>query len=210
MQLLETIHNTLFPDTEVNWGQIVVTLVKTKAPLVCIKNALGTQETAFPEHEVNWEEAVMGLAKEKSEFYDSLCQPKGFLCLLRHSVASRLNVLGVEKWQEEIESDLDNFLVRFPQCVDLKRRYLESLYSKLSTYERVKEAAWVLELALWKARMIEQQGAEINNGSLFRHQCHINSGADVVVPNVLPFLLPAREMQSYMLSHDDLGCIGRS
>lgn len=60
----------------------------------------------------------------------------------------------------------------------------------------------MLELALWKAKMNEES-KPINCGGRnkkvkideldFRSQCRISCGADSIIENVLPYLLPAAE-----------------
>jgi hypothetical protein len=68
-----------------------------------------------------------------------------------------------------------------------------------SEYQRLKESTSLLELALWKIKLDDKDhGGEMGNcnkklridQSEFRLQCRISCGADHVVENVLPYLLP--------------------
>jgi hypothetical protein len=53
----------------------------------------------------------------------------------------------------------------------------------------LKESANILELALWKARiLLGECVGDVMIGQ--RELCHINCGVDVIVPNVLTFLWP--------------------
>ena len=72
------------------------------------------------------------------------------------------------------------------------------MYSKLDFYESVKEASTMIELALWRVKIEEccndhrskrpRLGHEGNHRAPFR----INCGADIVLRNVLPYLLPVK------------------
>jgi hypothetical protein len=93
--------------------------------------------------------------------------------------------LGVERWQEEIETDVEKLLSSYGS------RSSSDVYSKLVSYEHLKEATSLLELALWKAKMEYSPNAcreEDGSCSTYRDQCRINSGAEIVVPNVRHFL----------------------
>jgi hypothetical protein len=76
-----------------------------------------------------------------------------------------------------------------------KLQYYESEYRKL------KESTSLLELALWKARISAMgEGNKIMkmDQSDFRLQCRISCGADHVIENVLPYLLPPDFVRSYV------------
>ena len=52
----------------------------------------------------------------------------------------------------------------------------------------------MLELALWKAK--------IDEGEIERYQSRINCGAQVILPNVIPFLSPIWESQFILLENN--------
>ena len=65
------------------------------------------------------------------------------------------------------------------------------VYAKVVSYEHLKEATSLLELSLWKAKIDQSMPNDRREGRItYRNQCHINSGAEIVVPNVLPYLFP--------------------
>jgi hypothetical protein len=87
-----------------------------------------------------------------------------------------------------------------------RQREIGLLYFKLATYERL-EAMSLLELALWKVKIdgckvaseTDHEREEESSpkrprldksqlDGVDRQSCRINSGADVVISNVLPFL----------------------
>ena len=90
-----------------------------------------------------------------------------------------------------------------------RQAHLDSIRSKLATYEReflvLKEGTTMLELFLWKIKINESMSVNPSGGeersskkmkigeSEFRSQCRVGCGADSVIENVLPYLLPAAE-----------------
>jgi hypothetical protein len=83
-----------------------------------------------------------------------------------------------------------------------------------SEYRRLKESTSLLELALWKTRMVD---ASLDNGKVmvgcnkklkmdqseFRLQCRISCEADHVIENVWPYLLPSDFVRSYVDNEED-------
>jgi len=83
-----------------------------------------------------------------------------------------------------------------------------------SEYRKLKEMMSLLELALWKAKIDASnadQGATMGGGnkkmkmdqSDSRLQCRISCGADHVVENVWPYLLPPNFVRSYVMFSDN-------
>ena len=71
-----------------------------------------------------------------------------------------------------------------------KERYFDTIESQLSNYEHLQEAAPLLELALWKAKIMEQsKGGLINNDT--KILCRIDSIPmfAIIFPNVISFLV---------------------
>lgn len=101
-----------------------------------------------------------------------------FHFLVKCNIAERLNKIGVRKWRVCLENQ-----VKMLPLDDLIP--LVDINSELVTYEqeysRLEEAAFLLELALWKSAI---DGSMAN-----REECRINCGADMIIPNVLPFLI---------------------
>ena len=203
VQLLIESHKTLFPEYVLDWAGMVETLSRANAPLFCIQNLLETKQTSNSDQDVNWQEVLIGWAKhdanKKHDLKHRSVPCENFKYLLSFDISKRLDSLGVEKWREEIVSIIDGFPT---YRSDAMQRTMELVYSKLVSYEQLKEATSLLELALWKTKIDEapnylrrgegssQKRARIDIFSQ-RNQCRINSGAEIVVPNVLPYLLPA-------------------
>ena len=82
----------------------------------------------------------------------------------------------------------------------------DAIHFKLITYEhaypQLRESSFLLELALWKSKIDESntQNAGQNNGldgdsAVVRGQCRISCGADIIIPNVLPYLIIYAKME---------------
>ena len=100
-----------------------------------------------------------------------------FRLLVKCNIPEGLDLIRVRT----LRADFENLLAVRPQHSDL-------IHSKLVVFERLKGATSLLELALWKMKMEELE--------LFRHtaegraQCRIRSGGDVIIPNVMAYLIP--------------------
>jgi hypothetical protein len=124
--------------------------------------------------------------------------------LLQTLVAERVRWLGLDRWKSDMVDAMDEALaVEWAS----RRREIRLLYFKLATYERL-ESVSLLELALWKVKIDSCKAAyetghqrdeassrpnsprldKAHLDGVDRQSCLINSGADVVISNVLPFL----------------------
>jgi hypothetical protein len=73
-----------------------------------------------------------------------------------------------------------------------------------SEYENLKVSTSLLELALWKMNI---DASTIDNGDAMgdnnRLECRTNCGADFVIENVLPYLIPPNFVRSYVYNEED-------
>jgi hypothetical protein len=119
-------------------------------------------------------------------------------------VAERVRWLGLVRWKSDMVASMDEAL-----ATEFSSRGGEigMLYFKLATYERL-ESVSLLELALWKIKIESCKAAyetdhqrdeassrpetrrldKVHLDGVDRQSCRINSGADVVISNVLTFL----------------------
>jgi hypothetical protein len=123
--------------------------------------------------------------------------------LLATILVNRLHWLGLVRWQSDILTTMNGALVVEGHS---RRRAVGLLSFKLATYERL-ESMSLLELSLWKVKIDSckaaydtdhERGEECRSkrprldrshlDGVDRQSCRINSGADVVISNVLPFL----------------------
>jgi hypothetical protein len=119
-------------------------------------------------------------------------------------VAERVRWLGLVRWKSDMVDAMDEALaVEWAS----RRREIRLLEFKLATYDRL-ESVSLLELALWKVKIDSCKAAwetdhqwdeasslpkspRLNKAQLDgvdRQSCIINSGADVVISNVMLFL----------------------
>jgi hypothetical protein len=124
--------------------------------------------------------------------------------LLPTIFAQRLRWLGVAQWKSDMLDAMDEALATE---ISSRRSAIGLLYFKLATYERL-ESVSLLQLALWQVKIdsckaayeTDHQRDEASSrpkiprldkahlDGVDRQSCRINSGADVVISNVLPFL----------------------
>ena len=115
--------------------------------------------------------------------------------------------LHMENWRTEMSTKIDQINQVLPttptdEKSDEIRQWMDSFINKMDCFKAehhryVKEAVSLLELALWKAKLDEKEEscaegrtkkAKVDVGSA-RIEKRITCGADIVIKNVLPFLL---------------------
>ena len=122
-----------------------------------------------------------------------------FQLLVKHSSSTRRNAIRLKLWRD----DMSRMVAELISIKQSKRVWLSNVQSKLSHYEaeyqRLKEAATTLELALWKTKLVESNGQVKGetghrkkrkiDGSDTRSRCRISCGADIVIQHVLSYLV---------------------
>jgi hypothetical protein len=107
---------------------------------------------------------------------------------VRCNIPERVGLVLPRMWQSDIQDMLGGIPAISPESLD---SYFRSIDSKLSVYEKLKDAPALLELAIWKSKIIKRTDGNINNISAdMKMKCRIDSLSMVViiVPNVLSFL----------------------
>lgn len=197
MQYLLDCHESIFPDHRLNWEDMATTLAMANAPLETIHRLLDAHQTSFPGQIIDWDVVLDRLAKPIRSWKEHHASGDAFRFLIRASVAGRVKAIGLELWRERVMGQI----ARVRDGHRSRRADLANFHAKLVHYEReyekLKVATSMLELVIWRAKMLESGSVrcrhEIEEPE-YRRQCRISCGADNVVENVLPFLLPASEM----------------
>lgn len=102
--------------------------------------------------------------------------------LMDYNVPKRMCSIKARKWW----ADIDRMLSALG-LVSCEADYCLEIHNKLSYYEHYREVATLLELTVWKTKvMIECEG---NSDPTIRSQARGNCGAPVIVPQVLSFLI---------------------
>ena len=203
LDLLVNSYKSLHIEYEFEWKGMLLSLTKRNVPLANIEKLVNTQQSNFPDQQYDLQGLVMELAihdTSQANLYKSCTSIDTFEYLLRLSIAKRLDSLAVRRWREELEHSMNALL----KVTRFRDRDTQAVYDRLATFESIKEGTSVLELALWKHKMDEStlssnakstgqsnKRARVDtNISDGRQQYRINCGANVVVRNVLPYLLP--------------------
>jgi hypothetical protein len=173
---------------------MLITLGRANAPGRVIQNLIDVQQSLSPEYNIDWDQVLRNLAAEtKYKMY-----PKTFCFLTRCSIATRVNVIGVKHFRDAMADEW----MGYDEYKFNRQAWHDETLAKLEYYEseyrRLKESTSLLELALWKIEIDNDQGETMGGGnkklkldqSEVRLQCRISCGADHVVENVWPYLLP--------------------
>lgn len=105
------------------------------------------------------------------------------------SVEERVRMLPVTKWRVTVRNMLENM----PETSLVVWKHNQtSVHNKLAEYEAIFEGTTTLELAVWKAACIEHcqlHEYALLSSSEKAQKLRINCGAEVIIRNVLVFLL---------------------
>jgi hypothetical protein len=108
---------------------------------------------------------------------------------VRCNIPERASLLLPGMWQSNIDDMLQHIpSISSPEGLEL---HFDSIHSKLCVYKKLKDAAALLELAIWEFKIIEQTDKNINlfNADM-KMECRNDSLSMVVIiiPNVFSFL----------------------
>ena len=193
-------HKKSFSGYVLDWGGMVATLAKagssnewsTSSFQTTIQDLLHTRQIAFSGHPFDWEAVVTGLVN------DSAVSKPMFRYLLESSIANRLERIGLGKWSDKMIDGTQQWGTH-----DEREGRVKSMFSKLASYEHQNEVTSLLELALWKGKIYECHNSNnptgLNNptdvetrqrkkAKRDRQQCRIRCGAEIILPNVVPYL----------------------
>ena len=143
-QLLVNSYQSLYPDHEFDWEEMVITLGQANAPTSVFRNLLGVniQQTLSPEYSINWDHILRELATDRwATKY--IISPSTFSFLTRCSLATRINAIGVKYFRDAMADDcwsgyerlFNGYLWRTETITKLE--YYESEYTKLSYWASI-------------------------------------------------------------------------
>jgi hypothetical protein len=193
--LLES-YQALYPDYEFNWTSMVETMGRTDTPKECIENLLHVRHLNFPDQPTDWEYLLDEFVKP-SDFYTNELFQERMRFLVMCGMSERVEGLAFKVWRDHIRQMIhtadfnagaDNVVIMSSIQLRLSR-FIDEL-------PKLKEATTILELALWKNRINENQHTTINRrkkiktgDASIRWQCRVTCGADVIIGHVLPYLI---------------------
>ena len=125
-------------------------------------------------------------------------------------ILTTISSLHMKSWRDELMGKIDRINQTLPETPRGKAnaitQWIRSVLDKMEHYKAehkvlVKEAMTLLELALWKAKLLNEEGmqyaaevekkskkAKIDANNCTRKEHRVTCGADIVIKNVLPFL----------------------
>ena len=127
-------------------------------------------------------------------------------------VHKTITSLHLESWRDVMNEEINRINHILPHTPatgtilggknDAIKRWMEDTYSKMEQYKLehitlLKEVATLLELALWKVKLEEEEENSLHEAVAerlnidvrsARNELRITSGANIVIKNVLPFL----------------------
>lgn len=152
--------------------------------------------------EVDWQAVCEELVKPVSQWWKPEypeASLKTFQFLVKSNLPERLEAIG-PIWRRRVKQ----MVQRIPSSKNAQGVYdFDKTHSKLVSCEReyhqTKNAMALLELALWQSKIKESMQLQCNTtyqiGQIgffstdMKRQCHVCCGVDIVIPNVLPFLV---------------------
>jgi len=206
VEFLVESYQSIYPNYELDWTEMVKTLGKANVPPEVIQRLLEVQNDSFPDQMIDLEDVIEDFAKFKSTCgYEFSDKPSAnnylFQLLVKYCYAERVKALGLKQWRDYITNRMEDPSSRLTSTIssDVRtinnRNWLNHIRSKLSQYEdeysKLKEATSLLELTLWKMELNDQTKEERQNKKMKidREQYRISCGADTVIQHVLPYLL---------------------
>jgi hypothetical protein len=205
IQFLLKSYQSLYPDHVFNWTMMVETMGRTDTPKENIENLLCVKQMHFPEQPIDWEYLLEEFAN--NPLYRSI--PSLFTQKIRFLVmcgmSERVEALAFKVWRDCIFHMIHT--ANFQWGENDNSIILQRIRAKVSHFEdelpKLKEITTILELALWKLRMLRMNEnitpVEVTHckkkiktdESSIRQQCRVTCGADVIIGHVLPFLITA-------------------
>ena len=159
------------------------------------------RDPMFPHEFVDWDQCVSDLS---SSIHAVRVPVEVFRYLIRRAMSDRIRCLGIKRYRIAIMDEIDGL----PTRGNMRHTELRGIKLKLAfaefQYGNLREATFVLELALWKARMNEcnvvGRGMKTSTDKMptnkrakmdkdFVCQCRIHCGAEIVIRNILPYLI---------------------
>jgi hypothetical protein len=178
------------------------TMGRCDTPKENIDSLLRVKQMHFPDQLIDWDYLLGKFAQPSNLSVLSRFQER-MRYLLMCGMSMHVEALVFKLWRDYITSMIQTSY--FKHGGD-NRRFLHRIQDKTVSFEdelsRLKEVTTILELALWKMKIIDHSLKEnvtrlqkkINTDeSSIRQQCRVACGADVVIGRVLLFLINTGE-----------------
>ena len=183
---------------------------RTDTPKENIENLLRVKQMHFPEQPLDWEYLLHKFAFPTKHSFGGLPFEEQMKYLVTCGLSTHVEALPFKVWRGCISNMIQNS--NFSSHGDYQNSNFENygdnldilrkIQTKLAHFEvelpKLKEVTTILELAMWKVRMHENDLQDTMNHQLkklktdkssSRQQCRVTCGADVIISNVLPYII---------------------
>ena len=101
VQFLLDSYQSLYPNHEFNWTDMVITFGRANATVAVIQNLLDVHLTLSPGYNIDWDQILVELARATSDDKPFAC-PATFCFLTRCSIATRVSAIGVKHFRDDM------------------------------------------------------------------------------------------------------------
>jgi hypothetical protein len=132
------------------------------------------------------------------EYTFTVCDNFSRVDILVGGIHKPITSLHMETWRNEMEEEIDRINQTLPNTRAIEKgeaiqQWITRVLGKLEHFKSehkvlVKEAMTLLELALWKTKLLNKADEKMINTEAARKENRVTCGASIVIKNVLPFL----------------------
>lgn len=101
VQLLVESYQSIHPNHTFNWNKMVETMGQADAPNERIQNLISIQQQSFPKQSIHWDRVLEKAVVSPSRQFFCVPSAQSFANLIRSSISSRLNAVGVKQWRDD-------------------------------------------------------------------------------------------------------------
>jgi hypothetical protein len=194
-------YQLLYPDHIFNWTLMVETMGRCDTPKECIENLLHVKKVHFPEQPIDWNYLLDKFARYSDFYMSAMLFQQYMKFLVMCGMSSRVQALHFKVWRDFITSMIQ--IAAFEYNRD-NSAILHRIQDQCTHFEdklpKLLDITTILELALWKKRMNDNNYKENTtqclkkikcDDSSMRRQFRVSCGADVVIRHVLQYLISA-------------------
>jgi hypothetical protein len=203
----------LYPDYVFNWTMMVETMGRCDTPKERIANLLHVKQILFPVQQLNWEYLLDKFAEPSNCTFPGVPFHERMRFLFTCGMSDRVKTLAFKLWRDHITSIIQSS--NFQSNGD-NRSILRSIRAKLDHFEdelpKLKDVTTILELALWKMKMMSEKGHQDMatqsqkkmkaDESNVRSQNRVTCGADFIIRHVVPYLINTGDGDSFSFESD--------
>jgi len=148
-------YKSLYPDYELNWEEMMLTLGRADVDYDVIIKLSRMQEESFPNQVMDWSVILKKAVTLWDDDQPGYINKTAFKHLVRRSFAARVKAIGLKHFWGEMSDKMHETNVG--SSAQGRRDYIAKIHEELALcideYNRLKEATALLELALWKKKM---------------------------------------------------------